>query len=256
MFGWLKQRRREKIAGRAFPEAWEAALREHAPYYLKLPEEARVRLRGKIQVLLAEKNFEGCGGLTLTDHERVVIAAYACLLILERDNDFYPGLYSVLVYPEAFVPRRYDPDSMEFEADPDDVHEGESWGAGTVILSWDDVAVDTEFFDGRNLVLHEFAHQLYDNEEVVLPDAEASARFMEVFEKHYAAHVSAVERGLRTFLDDYGAEDDAEFFSIVTEAFFERPVKLRTRHPELYRQFRAYYGQDPAAYFGSPTPGE
>jgi hypothetical protein len=157
-----------------------------------LPDAERALLRQHIQVLLAEKNFEGCGGLTLTDRERIVIAAHACLLILHRDNDYYAGLYSVLVYPEAFAPKRYDPDTLDFEGDSDDLHEGESWGVGTVILSWDDVAVDAEYFDGRNVVLHEFAHQLYDNEEKVLDDAAASARWIEVFEKHYAAHVSAV----------------------------------------------------------------
>ncbi len=249
MFGWLKRRRRERIVSQPFPLAWEAALAAHVPYYSKLPDAERALLRQHIQVLLAEKNFEGCGGLTLTDRERIVIAAHACLLILHRDNDYYAGLYSVLVYPEAFAPKRYDPDTLDFEGDSDDLHEGESWGVGTVILSWDDVAVDAEYFDGRNVVLHEFAHQLYDNEEKVLDDATASARWIEVFEKHYAAHVSAVGRGLRTFLDDYGAEDDAEFFSVATEAFFERPLKFRARHPELYGQFCLYYGQDPAKYF-------
>lgn len=249
MFGWLKQRRREKLRARPFPDHWESLLHEHVPYYDKLPGDARERLRGHMQVFLAEKNFEGCGGLSLTDRERIVVAAYACLLILNRESDYYPGLYSILIYPEAFVPRRYDPESMQFEEDSDDLHEGESWGVGTVVLSWDDVCVDAEFFDGRNVVLHEFAHQLYDNDELLLPDPAASEAWMQVFEKHFESHVSAVSRGLRTFLDDYGAEDDAEFFSVVTEAFFERPQKFRTRHPELYRQFCAYYAQDPAEYF-------
>lgn len=249
MFTWWKQYRRRKISARPLPAGCLAALETHVPYYHKLPPIDQARLRQHVQIFLAEKNFEGCGGLTLTDRERVVIAAYACLLILHRDNDFFPGLYSILVYPEAFAPKRYDPDTMEFEGDSDDLHEGESWGLGTVVLSWDDVALDAEQFDGRNVVLHEFAHQLYDNEETILAGAAASETWMQVFERHFESHVSRVQRGVRTFLDEYGAEDDAEFFSVCTEAFFERPAKFRTRHPELYGAFCQYYGQDPATYF-------
>lgn len=249
MFSWWKKRRRARVMAAAFPAAWMHALETEVPYYQKLPEADRVLLRQRMAVFLAEKNFEGCGGFVLTERERIVIAAYACLLLLHRPGDYYPGLYSILVYPEAFVPKRYDPDTLNFEGSDDDLHEGESWGAGTVILSWDDVCLDNVAFDGRNVVLHEFAHQLYDNEPRVLADDAATARFMEVFEQHFAAHVSAVQRRLRTFLDDYGAEDDAEFFSVATEAFFERPLKFRARQPEFYAQLSLYYGQDPAAFF-------
>jgi len=256
MFSWWKRRRRARLRARLLDPALRAVLEAHVPYYHKLPPADQARLREYVQVFLAEKNFEGCGGLTLTDRERIVIAAYACLLILHRDNDFFPGLYSILVYPAAFVPKRYDPETMELEHhDSDDLHEGESWGTGTVILSWDDVQFDAAHFDGRNVVLHEFAHQLYDNEECILPDAAESQEWMQVFEKHFEAHVSRVERGVRTFLDDYGAQDDAEFFSVSTEAFFERPLKFRARHPELYACFCRYFGQDPATYFATP-PGE
>lgn len=252
MFSWWKQRQRRKHLAKPLPPGCLAALEAHVPYYHKLPPDAQARLRQYTQVLLSEKNFEGCGGLQLTDRERVVIAAYAALLILHRDTDFYPGLYSILVYPAAFVPKRYDPDTMDFEGDSDDLHEGESWGLGTVILSWDDVQLDAEHFDGRNVVLHEFAHQLYDNDEQLVPDPAEEAAWMDTFERHFEAHVSRVERGVRTFLDDYGAQDDAEFFSVCTEAFFERPLKFRTRHPELYDAFRRYYGQDPVQYFAQP----
>jgi len=252
MFSWWKRRKRARCLALPLGAARLAALEAHVPYYHKLPPEDQARMRQYIQVLLAEKNFEGCGGLVLTDRERVVIAAYASLLILHRENDFFPGLYSILVYPAAFVPKRYDPDTMEMEVqDSDDLHEGESWGTGTVILSWDDVQFDAAHFDGRNVVLHEFAHQLYDNDETILPDAAASVEWMQVFEKHFEGHVSRVERGVRTFLDDYGAQDDAEFFSVSTEAFFERPIKFRARHPELYARFCLYYGQDPATYFAT-----
>jgi Mlc titration factor MtfA (ptsG expression regulator) len=50
-------------------------------------------------------------------------------------------------------------------------------------------------------------------------------------------------------LDIYGATDPAEFFAIVTEAFFERPRALLQRHPELYGAISQFFRQDPARDF-------
>jgi len=249
MFRFLRERRRARTRSAPFPTSWEAILHGHVPYFRKLPDAQRALLREHVAVLLDEKNFEGCAGLKLTDRERIIIAAYAALLLIGRKHDFYPGLYSVLVYPEAFAPKRYNPETLDFEGDSDDLHEGESWGTGTVILSWDDIELDTEAFDGRNVVLHEFAHQLWDNDPHILGEPAAEAEWLRVFREHFESHASAVSRGLRVFLDEYGAEEDAEFFSVVTEAFFERPLKFRERYPVLYQNFAAYYGQDPATYF-------
>jgi len=49
-------------------------------------------------------------------------------------------------------------------------------------------------------------------------------------------------------LDEYAAEDPAEFFAVATEFFFERPRALRARHPDLYTQLRVFYRQDPAEW--------
>ena len=77
--------------------------------------------------------------------------------------------------------------------------------------------------------------------------AGAASRWVEVMGPAYEAHCAAVEAGVPTFLDEYGAGDPTEFFAVITESFFERPRELRSRHPALYDQLRALYGQDPAA---------
>ena len=56
-------------------------------------------ITGHIQVFIAEKNFEGCDGLEITDRIRVVVAAQACILLLHRDTGYYPTLRTILVYP-------------------------------------------------------------------------------------------------------------------------------------------------------------
>jgi Mlc titration factor MtfA (ptsG expression regulator) len=69
-----------------------------------------------------------------------------------------------------------------------------------------------------------------------------------VLGQEYEQLKSAVERRERTLLDAYGTQSPAEFFAVATETFFEKPVKLRDEHPELYGQLREFYRQDPAAW--------
>ena len=58
---------------------------------------------------------------------------------------------------------------------------------------------------------------------------------------------AADRRGEETLIDPYGSEHPAEFFAVLSEAFFETPEVLRDEYPEVYDQLRRYYGQDPAA---------
>src|SRR5690242_10234012 len=102
MFGF-KTRRRNQVQAQPFPETWRAILERNVPYYRRLSLAEQAELRGYIQVFVAEKNFEGCGGLGMTDEIRVTIAAYACILLLHRPHDYYPRLDSILVYPDAYI---------------------------------------------------------------------------------------------------------------------------------------------------------
>ena len=103
MFGFFKQRRRRRLRAAPFPEAWRTIVERNVLLFARLPDDDRTELLGHIHVLLAEKHFEGCGGLELTDEIRVTIAAHACLLLLHRDTDYYPDLTSILVYPHTYV---------------------------------------------------------------------------------------------------------------------------------------------------------
>jgi Mlc titration factor MtfA (ptsG expression regulator) len=205
-------------------------------------------------VLLAEMRFAGCGGFVLEDRHRLIIAGYASLLLLERPGDYYPQLYSILVYPDTFVAKIDEPDEDGMVWEEEEEREGESWSLGAIVLSWRDVERDIRVLNGRNVILHEFAHHLHEVDGVFdgahfLETREAQHEWAEVMSRHYDRHVQAVDGRRKTFLDPYGAEDPAEFLAVCTEAFFEQPVKLHERHPELYRQLERYYAQDPAGYF-------
>jgi MtfA peptidase len=257
VFGFLRRRRRERIRQRPFPPAWLQILESNVPMYARLSPEDQAELRRRVLVFLAEKRFEGAGGLEMTDTVRVTIAAQACMLLLRLDeDDDYPRLRSIVVYPSAYrVPREQREGGVVHEGQA--VHLGESWGHGAVVLSWNSArrgAADPR--DGKNVILHEFAHQL-DQEDGAAdgtPELDRLALYApwaRVLSEHYLALRKAARTGRKTLLDQYGATNEAEFFAVASECFFERPVQLRTRHPELYEELSSYYGQDPAGETGS-----
>ena len=134
---------------------------KNVPIYDRLPQADQRELQGHIQVFLAEKYFEGCGGLELTDEIKVTIAAQACLLLLHRETDYYPRLITILVYPHAYVAKSVEPIGGGVVQEGETARLGEAWKDGVVVLSWDDVRRGASgLHDGHNVVLHEFAHQL------------------------------------------------------------------------------------------------
>ncbi len=74
-FGFSKQRRRQQLKAKPFPAAWLLIITRNVPIFGRLPPPDQIELLGHIQIFLAEKHFEGCGGLELTDEIRLTIAA-------------------------------------------------------------------------------------------------------------------------------------------------------------------------------------
>jgi Mlc titration factor MtfA (ptsG expression regulator) len=238
------------------PSFWRSLLQSQVPLSRRLTSAQCERLLQKMQQLIVGCRWEGCAGLRLTEDMQVVIAAHACLLVLEHEGDPYPGLDSILIYPGTFRPRRFSwtPSS---EAEEEDPALGESWKHGVVILAWDSaLAGAADPADGQNVVLHEFAHQLDTASGSAdgtprLPDATALASWSAMLESDFDRLGREVEAGTQGVLDHYGATNPAEFFAVATEAFFERPVELQRERPALYDALRGYYRQDPAPPAGA-----
>jgi hypothetical protein len=231
-----------------------------------LPVPDQRELEGHIRVFLAEKQFEGCAGFQITDTVKVVIAAQACLLLLHRPTDYYPGLRSILVYPETYVAKTRWREAQEETDRHTRARLGESWDRGVVILAWDSVAAGAaNIHDGQNLVLHEFAHQLDQEYGPAdgLPALQCDglrachARYLtwaRVLGEEYDHLRKAWEQGHKTLLDQYGATNAAEFFAVATECFFEKPRQMQKKHPALYEELKEFYRQDPIAYTSAPEP--
>ncbi len=246
--------RRKRLRTKPFPYKWDRILEERLPIYRRLPHELKIQLQGHIQVFLAEKTFYGCGGLELTDEIRVTIAGSACLLILNRKSDDFPGLYSILVYPSEFIVKGARQDEAGVVTEEERILSGESWSQGKVILSWDDVAHDfISVSSGNNVVLHEFAHQLdqqsgHANGAPILDRRGSYSRWAAVFTREFNALREEAADGENSVISEYGATHPAEFFATATEAFFEKPEQLRRDHRALYEELRNYYKVDPAEW--------
>ena len=247
---WWVARRRRRVRAEPFPAAWRRILQQQVPLYRRLPADLRLRLKQAVAVFVAEKQFIGCGGLAVTDAMRVTIAAHACLLWLARRGEGYPELRQILVYPGPFFVERLTPGAGGVQQEQRQLLAGESWDRGQVILSWDDVVAGAAVADdGRNVALHEFAHQLdqetgFANGAPRLPSRERYHRWSQVLGAEFdALRQRAGDEA--PLISAYGAMSPAEFFAVVTEVFFEQPLRLAAEHPALYAELARFYRLDP-----------
>ncbi len=245
--------RRTRLRARAFPEPWRALLRRDVCLYRRAPEAVRTQLHGHIHVFLAEKTFYGCGGQTVTQTMRLIIAAQACLLLLNRATDYFPGLQAILVYPSAFIAPHESRDGAGVHTLHEEILSGESWHLGKVVLAWDEVFENAKEGSDRNVVLHEFAHQL-DEEDggadgaPVLESASDYEAWSRIFNEEFQALRDREDAVRPEVIDPYAGENPAEFFAVATETFFTEPVGLREQHPKLYEALERYYRVDPSRW--------
>jgi len=255
MFHWLRDHNRTEIRERPFCPRWEAFVCDNVAHYSMLADAERTELRAMIQVFMEEKQWEGCGGLELTDEIRVTIAAQACLLQLGLPHDYYRNVESILVYPSTVVPPEQQPGVFESVGLPveDSVPVlGQAFSRGPVILVWDAVLRGARHPElGHNVVYHEFAHKL----DILDGTADGTPPFIDraqlnewvaVCSREFVKLRSLAEKGCKTFLDAYGATSEAEFFAVATEEFFDRPLALQQHAPDLYLILCGYYHQNPA----------
>ena len=251
---YAKHAKRRKFMRLPFPKEWEEFLRANIEVYHHLPDDLKSQLRQRINVFVGEKVFEGCGGLEITDEIKVTVAAQACLLILNRKTTFFPKCKTIYVYLEAYVFTRKTRQGPVVTEDPQ-VRLGESWTDGPVVLSWDDVKKGAKCSnDGENVVLHEFAHQLdqEDGRAEGYPLLDGRSQYL-VWARHlgdgYKRLRNKLQRNKKTVLGAYAATHPAEYFAVATEVYFESPELLKKKFPKVYEELRKYYKVDPVEWF-------
>jgi Mlc titration factor MtfA (ptsG expression regulator) len=242
--------KRKHLLAKPFPQEWKQIVQKNVPLYNRLPDSLKQQLHGLVNVFTAEKKIEGCGGLEITDEIRVTIAAQACMLLLNRKAHYFPKLHTILVYPHTYAARTVSSNGI-ITIDGQSIRLGESWQNGPVVLAWDSVTGGSRnIADAQNVVLHEFAHQL-DQEDgsadgaPILEHRSSYVAWARVLSKEYEALQRKKKKHKKAVMDKYGATNPAEFFAVATETFFEKSEQMKKKHPELYDELKNYYKLNP-----------
>jgi Mlc titration factor MtfA (ptsG expression regulator) len=254
MFHWLTERRRKHLLETPFPAEWLAICEQNVAIYDLLDETEQQRLRDLTQVFIAEKHWEGCGGLELDDEMRVTIAGTGCQMLLGRDHDLFSRLSSILVYPSTVVipPRQVGVFTFPIGPVGETAVLGEATRVGAVVLAWDNAKAGArDARDGRNTVIHELAHQI----DMISGDANGTPpmdppharNWGQVFEAAFLAHKSRAEHHQKSLLRDYAITNEAEYFAVAAEVFFEKPKQFLATLPDVYTAMAEFFGLDLAA---------
>ena len=255
MFNWLTNRRRKKLNEAPFSVLWEDIILQNVAHYSMLEDDERSHLRALIQVFIAEKHWEGASGLELTDEIRVTISAQACLLLLGLHHNYYRNVQSIIIYPSTVVPPQRKPSFFENAITPvarDQPIIGQAFLQGPVIIIWDAALSGGRHpASGHNVIYHEFAHKMdmLDGAADGTPPLRNRAEYrdwVQTCSHEFLRLKQDALKGKKSFLDAYGATNEAEFFAVATEQFFDRPRSMIAHAPDLYRVLKEYYRQDPS----------
>lgn len=248
LYHWFKHRktkRRQLLYSLDTPQEWLKYIESNVAIYHFLPKKLQQELLGHVHIFVAEKYFTGHNGLEITDEIRVTIAAQACLLLLNRKTNYFPHLKTIRVYPGGFKNPKLE-DKLGHNL-------GESWTRGPVILSWNDsVQGGQNAQDGKNVVIHEFAHQLdqldgaADGRPLINPTQIRT--WGKVMSKEFKSLRVKAKLRNNAFFNHYGATNPAEFFAVISEHFYEQPRTFKDKHADLYQLLVNYYKVDPATW--------
>ena len=247
MFNWFRNRRRKRLLREPWPSAWNSILEDNVGHYKGLSPSEQDKLKAITRIIISEKHWEAHDGLDMSDEIQVTITGTAALMLLGVEDFYFEHVNTILVYPQP-VHRE---SRGGLIVGKESRHAGEAWQNGQVVLSWQDVVSDSRNpFDGRNLVIHEFAHCLdgLDGEmggSLSFGDYATTQRWQQVCDSEFQALSRAAKRRRKTLLNHYGATNQAEFFAVASETFFEKPRQLKEEHRELFDLLTRYYRLDP-----------
>ncbi len=255
MFGFFRDRRRKKMLAEPMPRHQEVVLERNVAHYAALSDSQRATMRDVTRVLVAEKKWFGRGGLHVTEEMKLTVAAETSLLLLGMpEHDYFRRVLSVMIFPDKFQSPNAE-DDFEDDDLSEEVHDGQTGYGWPVLLNWADVL--TEARDphlGRNVVVHEFAHQLdfLDGETNGTPslgDPAAEERWKAVMTRAFERHKRELKRSTETFFSEQAGDDEAEFFADAAEAFYCLPHDLFEEDADVFEVLKGYFRLDPREWF-------
>lgn len=249
--GLRNWRRRRKAAALPVTDIQWRRVEASLPCLARLQADERRRLRALALELLIDKQMSGAQGLELQPDMQLSIALQACLPILNLGLDWYRGWHGIVVYPGDFIAPRRIMDAAGVVHEFNDTLLGEAWQNGPVLLAWFDKAeAREEYHIKHNVVIHEFAHKLDMKNGVAdgyppLHGQMTPTAWRDALLPAYEDFCQRAQRDETGPLDPYAATSPAEFFAVMSEAFFCQPQHLHAAYPAVYTQLALFYRQQP-----------
>ncbi|MFD0794606.1 zinc-dependent peptidase [Mucilaginibacter litoreus] len=218
-------------------------LTQHIDFYNKLPAIDQAYFEDKIEQFLDAVHIEGVG-LEINDTDRIMIAASAVIPIFGFKDWTYRNVTNVLLYPDTF-----DKD-FQFEGDERNIMGmvGSGYMNGQMILSRNALLKGFSKNSGKeNTGIHEFVHLLdkADGATDGIPEGFLPHEYVRPWVQMMHREIQKIQAG-HSDINPYAATNEAEFFAVVSEYFFEKPDQLQAKHPELYELLSKTFGQSPA----------
>ncbi len=249
--GWIyfqltkKARFRKKITNEPFPEEWKKIIETKIGFYHTLNTDQKERFKELVRLFISEKRIVGVK-TEIDDTIRILVAASAIIPVFGFKEWEYTHLGEVLI--------------TEDYLNKGNRGEGEGYILGqvqvrhdrnTMVLSKESLQLGFQNMDDKNNVgVHEFAHvlDLADGKIDGIPKAYIPAALVEPWTNLMYDEMQKIKDGEST-IKAYGATNEAEFFAVVTEYFFENPKLLERKHPELYIMLKKVYKQNTSHTF-------
>ena len=243
----------KKLKSMPFPKTYEKILQNIDQYKVLSPLH-KEKLHLLILIFIDDKEFVGAK-MTIDDEIKVIIAFYASLMRLGFDLSEKDDVSTVIVYPKHFIVNEID-SSGGINHSQRSVLQGQS-ANGTVVISWQDMKYDIAHQEKNNVIIHEFAHELdfEDGFADGTPVLEGSnyRRWSEVFSKAFDTLRKKTDRGKHSekvvLLGTYALKNEAEFFAVCSERFFETPKVFKEYFPDIYQELKEFYRVDTAVLF-------
>ena len=237
---------------RKAPKKYEDVLLKYFPFYKVLPPHLKKRLIACIAVFIKNKEFLGVKGIKVDSTKKIIIAANACLLSIGKDRCMYKHVKTVIIYPDIFlIDEKIDNGAVIKEEKKAAL--GLASNIGVVVISWPELLKgDLNIKDGKNVGIHEFAHQLDLTDG--LPDGTPEMDYKlykewtDIFSKEFKKLKNLYIKHHKSFLDGYAFENEAEFFAVISEYFFEKPKLLYKKEPLIYEELKKFYRLDPKSW--------
>ena len=246
IYTFYKEKKLQKILAQPMKQEYKKIL-DAIALYNRLNKDEKEQIQKSILIFINTKEFVGVN-IDVTDEMKVVIAFHACLLLLHVElPSCYENLVTVLIYSHTMVAKQVSVNGGIYTKG-EFLLEGQS-ASDTVVISWHDAKKDAYHMNENNVILHEFAHEIdfLDGSADGTPPL-PSSKYHEwakvlTHEFNKLSEVALRNRdwGKYKLIGSYAATNEAEFFAVVTERYFEKPEALKKYFPQLFQELNSFY---------------